>query len=71
MRILAKVFKNDLVKKLPKIKFEKDKICDACQLGKQTRISFKSINMLNTYRPLQLLHMDLFGPSRTLSLGEK
>ena len=52
MSILAKIFKNDLVKGLPKIKFENDKICDACQLGKQTQISFKSINMLNISRPL-------------------
>ena len=69
MSILAKVSKNDLVKGLTKIKFEKDKICDACLLGKQIRISFKSINMLNTTTPLQLLHMNLFGPSRTLSLS--
>ena len=27
--------------------------------------------MLTTYRPLQLLHMYLFGPTRTLSLGGK
>ena len=42
MSILEKVSKHDLVKGLPKIKFEKDKICDACQMGKQTKISFKS-----------------------------
>ena len=61
----------DLVKGFPKIKFKKDKIYDACQMGKQIRFFFKSINMLDTTRPLQLLHMDLFGPSRILSLGEK
>ena len=71
MSILAKISKNDLIKGLPKIKFKKDKICDACQLGKQTRISFKFINMLNTARPLQLLHMDLFRSSRILSLDRK
>ena len=26
--------KNDLVKGLPKIDFQKDKICEACQFGK-------------------------------------
>ena len=71
MSILENVSKYDLVKELSKIKFKNDKICDACQKRKQTRISFKSINMLNTTCPLQLLHMDLFRPSRTLSLVEK
>ena len=36
MSILSKVFKNDLVKGLPKIKFVKDRVCDTCQFGKQT-----------------------------------
>ncbi|MDD0534417.1 hypothetical protein PS000_23715, partial [Shigella sonnei] len=37
--------------------------------GKQVRASFKSKNVVSTSRPLQLLHMDLFGPSRTKSFG--
>ena len=59
--------KNSLVIGLPQLKFEKDKICDACQMGKQTKSSFKSKNMISTIRPLQLLHMDLFGPSKIAS----
>jgi hypothetical protein len=38
-------------------------------MGKQTRISFKSKNVVFTTRPLELLHMNLFGPSRIKSLG--
>ena len=56
---------------LPKLNFEKDRICNACQLGKQTKVSFKSKNIISTSRLLELLHMDLFGPTRTTSLGEK
>ena len=52
---------------LPKLKFEKDHICEACQKGKQTKHSFKSKNMVSTSKPLELLQMDLFGPSRTMS----
>ena len=59
----------DLVLGLPKIKFENDKLCDACQKGKQTRVSFKPKNIVSTSKPLELLHLDLFGPSRTRSLG--
>lgn len=30
---------------------------------------FKAKNIISIYWPLQLLHIDLFGPSRTISLG--
>jgi hypothetical protein len=67
------LFKLDLVKGLPITKFVKDKICDACQLGKQTKSSFKKKKkkVISTSRPLELLHMDLFGPIRTASLSGK
>jgi hypothetical protein len=64
--------KLDLVKGLPITKFVKDKICDGCQLGKQTKSSFKKRKkVISTSRPLELLHMDLFGPIRTASLSGK
>jgi len=47
----------------------KDVFCDECQKGKQSRVSFKAKNMISTSRPLELLHLDLFGPSRTISIG--
>ena len=31
--------------------------------------SFKQLNVVSTSRPLEMLHMHLFGPSRTMSLG--
>ena len=40
-------------------------------MGKQIKNSFKNKNFISTTRPLELLHMDLFGPSRTPSLGGK
>ena len=71
MNLISKLIKKDLVKGLPKLDFEKDKICDACQFGKQIRNSFESKNIVSTSRPLELLHMNLFGPTRTTSLGGK
>ena len=59
----------ELVNGLPKLKFNKDKICDACQMGKQTKSSFKLKNRVSTSKPLELIHMDLFGPTRVASLG--
>nr|KYP31345.1 Retrovirus-related Pol polyprotein from transposon TNT 1-94 [Cajanus cajan] len=67
---LNKLSRKELVIGLPKLKFSKEKLCDACQKGKQVKASFKSKNQISTTRPLQLIHMDLFGPSRTMSLGE-
>ena len=40
-------------------------------MGKQVKSSFKAKNKVTSTRPLQLLHMDLFGPYRVTSLGGK
>jgi len=69
MHHLNRIASKDLVIGLPKLRFERNKLCEACQMGKQTKSSFKPINDVSTTRPLELLHMDLFGPSRTMSLG--
>jgi len=69
MNHLNKLISKDLVIRLPKLKFEKDHICEACQKGKQVKNSLKLENVVSSSRPLELLHMDLFGPSRTTSLG--
>jgi len=66
---LNRLVSKELVVGLPKLKFERDRLCEACQKGKQTKSSFKPLNVVSTSRPLELLHMDLFGPSRTMSLG--
>lgn len=66
---INKIAYKNLVIGLPKIKFSKEKLCDACQMGKQTRVTFKFKNCVSTSKSLELLHLDLFGPSRTRSLG--
>jgi len=70
MHHLKKLISKELVDGLPKLKFEKDHICEAFQKEKQVKNSFKLKNIISTTRPLQLLHMNLFGPSKTMSLGE-
>ncbi|KAL6342996.1 hypothetical protein AAG906_017016 [Vitis piasezkii] len=71
MDLISQLNKDELVRGLPKINFQKYKVCEACQMGKQIKNSFKNKNFISTSRPLKLLHMDLFGPSSTPSLGEK
>jgi len=43
-------------------------VCEACQEGKKTKTSFKLKNFVSTKRLLELLYMDLFGPSKIISL---
>jgi len=38
------------------------------QKRKQVKNSFQSKNVVSTSKPLELLHIDLFSPSRTMSL---
>ena len=71
LKTLSKLVKNDLVIEPFKLKFDKDKICDACQFEKQVRNSFKSKNLVSTFRPLELLHVDLLGPMDVISMGGK
>ena len=66
---LNKLISKDLVSSLPNIKFQDNRLCDACMKGKKTRTSFKSKDMISTSKPLDVLHMDLFGPSRNASLA--
>lgn len=40
--LINKITTKNLVIGLPKMKFSKEKLCDACQMGKQTRMAFKS-----------------------------
>ena len=69
MQHLNKLISKELVGGFPKIKFKKAKLCVACQKGKQVKSSFHSKNVISTTKPLELLHMDLFGPSRIKSFG--
>ena len=70
-KTLNKLAKKELVVGLPKTTFRKDAIYSACQMGKQSKISFKSKTRHSSVRPLQLLHMDLFESSVTSYAGKK
>ena len=71
MDLISKLSRKDLVRGLPKLKYENNQICKACQFEKQIRSLFKPKNAITSSRPLEILHMNLFGSSRTASLGGK
>lgn len=48
------------------ISLSKNVSCDECKNAKQVNTPFKYKNIVATNKPLQLLHMDIFGPSRTM-----
>ncbi|GKA93658.1 retrovirus-related pol polyprotein from transposon TNT 1-94 [Tanacetum coccineum] len=58
----------ELVRNLPKLRFDQH-FCDACKIGKQAHVSHKAKNIFSTTRCLELLHMDIFGPSTVQSYG--
>ena len=61
---LIKLRNTGAVKYFPKISKPYDFVCKSYQIGKLTRKQFKSKNCISTDKPLQLVHMDLCGPSR-------
>ncbi|KAK1424178.1 hypothetical protein QVD17_19498 [Tagetes erecta] len=56
---------------IPSKKFSTTDLCPACFKGKQHRMSFKSKLENSISKPLQMLHMDLFGPTNVQSIGKK
>ncbi|GJY27113.1 putative ribonuclease H-like domain-containing protein [Tanacetum coccineum] len=71
-KIINKLAKNGLVKGLPSKIFTNEHNCVACNKGKQHKASYKAITAVSTItEPLQLLHMDLFGPTSIRSINHK
>nr|GEV53401.1 ribonuclease H-like domain-containing protein [Tanacetum cinerariifolium] len=70
-KTMNKVVKGNLVRGLPSKTFENDHTCVACQKGKQYKASCKAKLVSSISQPLQLLHMDLFGPIFVKSINHK
>jgi hypothetical protein len=61
MKNLHKLLKEEHILELTNVHFEKDRVCSACQAGKQVGAHHPHKNIMTTDRPLELLHKDLFG----------
>ena len=66
---VAKVSKLEAVVGPPNFGKMEKTICGACQIGKQTKSNHYKVNVISTSHYLELLHVDLMGPTRTESLG--
>ncbi|GJX15358.1 retrovirus-related pol polyprotein from transposon TNT 1-94 [Tanacetum coccineum] len=63
--------RKDLVRGLPRLKFEKDHLCSACQLGKSKKHTQKPKTENTNLEVLNTLHMDLCGPMRVPTINGK
>ncbi|GKC93082.1 putative ribonuclease H-like domain-containing protein, partial [Tanacetum coccineum] len=68
---INKLVKSNLVRGLPSKTFKHDHSCLACRKGKQHKASCKKLKEKTVREPLELLHMDLFGPVSVESLNRK
>ncbi|GJW39366.1 retrovirus-related pol polyprotein from transposon TNT 1-94 [Tanacetum coccineum] len=63
--------RKDLVRGLPRLKFEKDHLYIACQLGKSKKHTHKPKTENTNLEVLNTLHMDLCGPMRVQTINGK
>ncbi|GJR85114.1 putative ribonuclease H-like domain-containing protein [Tanacetum coccineum] len=68
---INKLVKGHLVRGLPSKVFINDHTCVACKKGKQHKASCKAKLDRIIRKPLELLHMDLFGPVSIESINKK
>jgi hypothetical protein len=61
MRNLKQLLKGEHVVGLADVSFEKDRPCSACIARKQKEKLHPTVTTILTSRPLEILHMDLFG----------
>ncbi|GKE14347.1 retrovirus-related pol polyprotein from transposon TNT 1-94, partial [Tanacetum coccineum] len=63
--------RKDLVRGLPGLKYEKDHLCYACQLGKSKKHTYKPKTKNTNLEVLNTFHMDLCGPMRVQTINEE
>nr|GEX17059.1 hypothetical protein [Tanacetum cinerariifolium] len=63
--------RKDLVRGLPRLKFEKDHLCSACQIGKSKKHTHSPKTENTNLEVLNTLHMDLCGPIRVKTINRK
>jgi hypothetical protein len=69
--LLSRLSKLNLVRGLPRLRPEKELVCAPCRHAKMVASSHPSLTDVMTEHPCELLYMDLVGPARVRSAGEK
>nr|KAJ0222410.1 hypothetical protein LSAT_V11C200064640 [Lactuca sativa] len=68
---INKLIGDDLVRGLPLLKLDNETLCAACEKGKLSKSTHKSISESSVSEPLDLLHIDLCGPAKTQTIQGK
>nr|GFC98887.1 retrovirus-related Pol polyprotein from transposon TNT 1-94 [Tanacetum cinerariifolium] len=68
---LNELARNDLVKGLPLLKYDKDHLCPSCQLEKRKKGISSTQDEKSNKEILNFLHMDIYGPMQTESINKK
>jgi hypothetical protein len=69
--LLSRLSKLNLVRRLPRLRLEKELVCAPCRHAKMVASSHPPLTDVTTERPCELLHMHLVGPARVRSAGGK
>ena len=69
MRNLQTLVKKNHLHGIPDVKFNKDRLCSACEASKLAKKHHSSKIVMTITTSLEILHMDLFGPQNYASLG--
>ena len=70
-RYINDLVSGEMVRGLPLMRYDCDHLCAACECGKQTKVPHFVIPEKSISDPLELLHIDLCGPSTVQSLHHK
>ncbi|KAI3715470.1 hypothetical protein L6452_22453 [Arctium lappa] len=68
---MDRLVKNDSVRGLPVLRFQKNHLCQDCEKGKMNKASHKPKPEPCKSDILDILHVDLCGPMKTKSIGKK
>ncbi|GKA55709.1 putative ribonuclease H-like domain-containing protein [Tanacetum coccineum] len=71
LKTMNKLVRGNLIRGLPSKLFKNDHCYVACQKGKQHKASCKTKLESSISHPLQMLHIDLFGPTFVRSINHK
>jgi hypothetical protein len=67
-RKLKEMMQKHVLKGLPQMDIQIDTVCAGCQFGKAHQLPYKESEH-QSMTPLELIHSDVFGPVKQISLG--
>nr|GEX00518.1 hypothetical protein [Tanacetum cinerariifolium] len=68
---INELVRKDIVRGLPRLKFEKDHLCFACQLGKSKKHTHSPKTKSTNLEVLNTLHMNLYRPMKVQTINGK